>query len=57
MDALICNQCGCETTDDESEVWVSVSTDGDYTRICHECIAPDEDEFRSERESSEQEDQ
>lgn len=43
MDSLTCNQCGCETTDDQSEVWVSVSTDNDHTRICHGCIPPDDD--------------
>lgn len=42
MNALACNQCGCETTDDQSEVWVSVSTDDDYMRICHGCIPPDD---------------
>lgn len=51
METLVCDSCGCETHDDQSELW------SDNTRWCHQCAPPDEeDEFRSERESAEQED-
>lgn len=41
---LICDQCGQETHDDTSEVWVSLSDGKPHIRICYDCAPPDETE-------------
>lgn len=43
IQTLNCDQCGRETADDQSEVWVLV-TNGDSSRICHECAPPDDED-------------
>lgn len=41
-DTLVCDECGAETHDDESAVFVDYMTGKNDRRVCFDCCPPDQ---------------